>query len=118
MERTGLVQANNAIDANLAPRANLRPYISWRDFGAHLLHPESLKTFIMAYARDAILSGYSGNANLSYWNQLQASSAPGAAAHLRRCSPLRRIWPCRMTPSWACSTVGRQDGCPQSRARP
>jgi len=78
---TGLVQANNAIDANLAAlEANLRPYISWRDFGAHLLNPESLKTFIMAYARDAILSGYSGNADLSYWNQLQASSAPGAAA--------------------------------------
>jgi len=28
----------------------LKPYVSWTDFGANLLHPESLKNFIMAYA--------------------------------------------------------------------
>ena len=33
----------------------------------------------MAYARDALLSGYQGN-SLSYWNNLQASTAPGDAA--------------------------------------
>ncbi len=76
----GLVQANNGIDAALQSlEANLRPYISWRDFGDHLLHPESLKGFMMAYARDALLSGYQGQP-LSYWNGLQVSSAPGDAA--------------------------------------
>jgi len=78
---TTLQLANNALDSNLKSlEANLRPYVSWRDFGAHLLHPSSLKGFIMAYARDAILTGYSGNANLDTWNALQASAAPGAAA--------------------------------------
>jgi Ca2+-binding RTX toxin-like protein len=77
---TGLVQANNGIDTALADlEANLRPYISWRDFGDHLLNPDSLKGFIMAYARDALLSGYQGN-SLSYWNNLQASTAPGDSA--------------------------------------
>jgi hypothetical protein len=76
-----LVQANNGIDSNLAELVNnLRPYVSWRDFGAHLLNPDSLKGFIMAYARDDVLSVYSNNANLSYWNTLQASTAAGAAA--------------------------------------
>jgi hypothetical protein len=78
---TTLQLANNALDSTLKSlEANLRPYVSWRDFGAHLLHPSSLKGFIMAYARDAILTGYSGNANLDTWNALQASAAPGAAA--------------------------------------
>lgn len=74
---SGLVQANNGIDTALADlEANLRPYTSWRDFGDHLLNPDSLKGFIMAYARDALLSGYQGE-SLSYWNNLQASTAPG-----------------------------------------
>ncbi|MFM7640548.1 MAG: peroxidase family protein [Cyanobium sp.] len=79
---TALGQANNGIDANLAGlEANLRPYTSWSDFGAHLLHSDSLKGFIMAYARDAILKDFSTNPNnLAYWNALQASTAPGAAA--------------------------------------
>ncbi|MGD9669418.1 MAG: peroxidase family protein [Hyphomicrobiaceae bacterium] len=34
----------------------LAPYTSWADFGAHLLHPESLVNFIAAYARDAALA--------------------------------------------------------------
>ncbi|MDH4404540.1 MAG: peroxidase family protein [Cyanobium sp. D14.bin.5] len=77
---SGLVQANNGIDTALADlEANLRPYISWRDFGDHLLNPDSLKGFIMAYARDALLSGYQGK-SLSYWNNLQASTASGDAA--------------------------------------
>ena len=63
-----------------AQEANLRPYVSWQDFGNHLLNPDSLKGFIMAYSRDAILSTYSGNSNLLYWNNLQASSAAGDAA--------------------------------------
>jgi Ca2+-binding RTX toxin-like protein len=78
---SGVQLADKGVDSVLKSlEANLRPYISWRDFGAHLLHPESLKGFIMAYARDAILAAYSGNANLADWNALQASTAPGAAA--------------------------------------
>jgi hypothetical protein len=74
-------QTDNGLDARLAAQeANLRPYVSWRDFGNHLLNPDSLKGFIMAYSRDAILSTYSGNSNLLYWNNLQASSAAGDAA--------------------------------------
>ncbi len=34
----------------------LQPYTSWDDFGNHLLHPASLKNFIMAYAGAHILS--------------------------------------------------------------
>jgi Ca2+-binding RTX toxin-like protein len=49
-------------------------YVSWRDFGNHLLHSNSLKGFIMAYSRDAILSSYSNNTSLNYWNNLQASN--------------------------------------------
>ena len=74
-------QTDNGLDARLAAQeANLRPYVSWRDFGNHLLNPDSLKGFVMAYSRDAILSAYSGNSNLLYWNNLQASGAPGDAA--------------------------------------
>jgi Ca2+-binding RTX toxin-like protein len=73
---TTLVRSNNGIDANLASlEANLRPYISWRDFGDHLLHADSLKGFIMAYARDAILANYSGT-SVQKWNQIQASPDP------------------------------------------
>ena len=72
---TATNQTNNGIDARLAAQeANLRPYVSWRDFGNHLLHSNSLKGFIMAYSRDAILSSYSNNTSLNYWNNLQASN--------------------------------------------
>lgn len=76
---TGLVQANNGLDTNLAAlEATLRPYTSWSDFGDHLLHAESLKSFIMSYARDSVLSAYSGQ-TLTYWNVLQASTTAGDA---------------------------------------
>ena len=35
----------------------LKPYVSWDDFGQHLLHHESLENFIMAYAD---LTGFNG----------------------------------------------------------
>lgn len=54
--------------------STLKPYSSWDEFGMNLLHPESLKNFIMAYSRDALLSGFQGH-DLAYWNALQASTA-------------------------------------------
>lgn len=61
----------------------LKPYESWGDFGLNLLHPESLENFIMAYARDAILTTFGGNADLAYWNNLQLTDTAGYAAALR-----------------------------------
>ncbi|WP_298290486.1 peroxidase family protein [Novosphingobium sp.] len=57
----------------------LQPYESWDDFGMSLLHPESLRNFIMAYSRDALLSGFEGH-DLAHWNALQASTAPADIA--------------------------------------
>jgi len=64
--------------------ASLKPYANWDEFGAHLLHPESLENFIMAYARDAVLSQF-GDANavvpgtqylsLTEWTTLQNSAS-------------------------------------------
>jgi Ca2+-binding RTX toxin-like protein len=59
---------------------SLKPYQSWDEFGANLLHPESLENFIMAYARDAILVQFSGNADLTYWNTLQNTTGLTADA--------------------------------------
>jgi len=59
--------------------STLKPYASWDEFGMNLLHPESLKNFIMAYSRDALLSGFQGH-DLAYWNGLQASTAPADIA--------------------------------------
>ena len=59
--------------------STLKAYESWDEFGMNLLHPESLKNFIMAYSRDALLSGFEGH-DLAYWNALQASAAPADIA--------------------------------------
>jgi Ca2+-binding RTX toxin-like protein len=67
--------------------ASLKPYENWDAFGAHLLHPESLENFIMAYARDAVLSSYGDTdpvtgqieiGSLAFWDALQRSSDPVA----------------------------------------
>ena len=66
----------------------LKPYASWDEFGANLLHPESLLNFIMAYARDDVLlkfgvgaTGATDADKLAYWNDLQLTvhAAYGAA---------------------------------------
>jgi len=72
--------------------STLKPYASWDEFGMHLLHPESLPNFIMAYARDEILekwgdsdtvtSGLQTQA-LTYWDGLQMSDPTAYAAALR-----------------------------------
>ena len=59
--------------------STLKPYESWDEFGMNLLHPESLRNFIMAYSRDALLSGFQGH-DLAFWNALQASTAPADIA--------------------------------------
>ena len=41
---------------------SLTPYVSWDDFGAHLLNPTSLVNFIAAYSRDAAIAA-ARNAN-------------------------------------------------------
>ena len=74
--------------------ASLKPYQSWDEFGANLLHPESLENFIMAYARDEILVQFSGNADLNHWNTLQnmTADAPGitvAGGHAQYAAGLR-----------------------------
>ena len=62
--------------------ASLKPYESWDEFGQHMLHPESLENFIMAYARDAILTNYADSdrltgqietQGLAYWDALRSS---------------------------------------------
>ena len=53
---------------------SLKPYTSWDDLGMHLLHPESLKNFIAAYAADEILTAFATKHTLVEWKGLQASS--------------------------------------------
>ena len=67
--------------------SSLKPYSSWDDFAAHLLHPESLENFIMAYARDTILIQFADSDpdtpgvidhgfSLQEWTSLQMSLDP------------------------------------------
>jgi Ca2+-binding RTX toxin-like protein len=63
--------------------STLKPYESWDEFGANLLHPESLKNFIMAYARDAILNDYGGTpTGFASWDELQLNNAAAYAIAL------------------------------------
>ncbi|MFM1887602.1 MAG: hypothetical protein RL026_2759 [Pseudomonadota bacterium] len=71
----------------------LKPYNSWDEFGLNLLHPESLKNFIMAYSRDAILTQFGvhptiGGASLSDWSALQMSDPAAYAAALAAAAEL------------------------------
>lgn len=61
--------------------STLKPYASWDEFALNLLHPESLKNFVMAYARDAILTLF-GNQTLTAYNALQVSDPTAYAAAL------------------------------------
>lgn len=63
--------------------STLKPYENWDEFGMNLLHPESLQNFIMAYARDEILTTWGGNNSKDYWDGLQMSNATAYAAALR-----------------------------------
>ena len=64
--------------------SSLKPYASWDDFGLNLLHPEALENFIMAYARDAVLSEFGDrfldtstrdSLSLTQWTDLQNSGS-------------------------------------------
>ena len=69
--------------------STLKPYASWDEFGLNLLHPESLVNFIMAYARDAVLTQFgvhptvTGTATLADWDTLQTSDPTAYATALR-----------------------------------
>jgi len=63
--------------------SGLKPYSTWDEFGANLVHPESLMNFIAAYARDTILTEFGAAArtasganaqNLTDWNTLQTAN--------------------------------------------
>ncbi len=61
-------------------QSTLKAYESWDEFGMNLLHPASLKNFIMAYSRDQILGQFATNHTLAEWTTLQNSVA-GAAEY-------------------------------------
>ena len=61
-------------------QSTLKPYESWDEFGMNLLHPESLKNFIMAYSRDQVLTQFGTGHTLAEWTSLQNSVA-GAAEY-------------------------------------
>ena len=68
--------------------SDLKPYENWLDFGQHLLHPESLTNFVMAYSRDLVLTSYGNNGSsahtdIAYWDSLQLSNATAYATALR-----------------------------------
>ena len=76
----------NEVRADLYAQTNLaslKPYASWDEFSLNLVHPESLQNFVMAYARDAILTQFGTQHSLQEWNALQASGAPEYAEGLR-----------------------------------
>jgi Ca2+-binding RTX toxin-like protein len=54
---------------------SLKPYASWEDFGLNLLHQESLKNFIAAYAADEILLKFAPQHSSVEWGGLQKSGA-------------------------------------------
>lgn len=87
---TGMASLN-AVRADLYAQTgdvNLKPYDNWLDFGLHLTHQESLVNFIMAYARDEIISQFDGVTgiqvgNKAAWDALQLADAATYNAKLR-----------------------------------
>ncbi|MGA1675222.1 MAG: peroxidase family protein [Pseudomonadales bacterium] len=68
--------------------STLKPYASWDEFALNLLHPESLVNFVMAYARDAVLSQFGVHPTLvaptlADWDALQSSDPAAYATALR-----------------------------------
>ncbi|MEP7203194.1 MAG: peroxidase family protein [Ilumatobacteraceae bacterium] len=56
--RDSSVPPLNVLRAQLAPLdSSLLPYVSWRDFGAQIKHPESLANFIAAYGTHPSVTG-------------------------------------------------------------
>ncbi|MEH2382415.1 MAG: peroxidase family protein [Nostoc sp.] len=54
---------------------DLNPYTSWKDFGSHMIHPESLVDFIAAYSFDGDLSKAQAIAGLDKGTILQGTAA-------------------------------------------
>jgi Ca2+-binding RTX toxin-like protein len=87
---TGMASLN-AVRADLYAQTGdelLKPYDNWLEFGQHLLHPESLVNFIMAYARDAVIAQFDSVegiqvGDIAAWNALQTSNPSEYNAKLR-----------------------------------
>ncbi|MGV1046086.1 peroxidase family protein [Limnohabitans sp.] len=86
---TGMASLN-AVRADLFAQTgdvNLKPYDNWLDFGMHLTHQESLINFIMAYARDALITEFGVTAglttNIGDWDTLQATDPSAYSDKLR-----------------------------------
>ena len=75
----------NGVRAELyaAGVVNLKPYTNWSEFNDNLMHKETLVNFVMAYSRDAVLTTFGGNADVTYWNGLQTSDSALYATKLR-----------------------------------
>lgn len=75
----------NGVRAELyaAGVVNLKPYTNWTEFNDNLMHKETLVNFVMAYSRDAVLTTFGGNADVTYWNGLQTSDSALYATKLR-----------------------------------
>ncbi|MDZ4294024.1 MAG: peroxidase family protein [Hydrogenophaga sp.] len=56
--------------------ATLKPYESWNEFKANLLHQETLVNFVMAYSRDAVLTQFADEKTLLEWDALKVSGTP------------------------------------------
>ena len=62
----------------------LKPYISWVDFGMHLKHPESLINFIAAYGTHSsitsatTLDAKAGSSGSSCWGWRRSTASPSA----------------------------------------
>ncbi|MBV2263526.1 MAG: hypothetical protein KUL79_08195 [Thauera sp.] len=75
---TGMLSLNGVraeLYAKTNGNATLKPYESWTEFGANLLHKETLVNFVMAYSRDAVLTQFASEKSLTAWTTLQTSSA-------------------------------------------
>ncbi len=87
---TGMASLN-AVRADLYLQTGdeqLKPYDNWLEFGRNLVHSESLVNFVMAYARDTIISEFNTATGVNVgdkaaWDSLQLSDATTYNAKLR-----------------------------------
>jgi Ca2+-binding RTX toxin-like protein len=72
---TGMASLNGVREQLFAQTgmSTLKPYENWDEFGMGITHPEALENFIMAYSRDAVLTGFGSSKTLDEWNALQRS---------------------------------------------
>ena len=66
----------------------LKPYANWDEFGANLLHPESLTNFIAAYAGDTVLQLFATEHTLAEWHSIELTDPTIYAAILNASATL------------------------------